>query len=134
MNKKLIIERTFEIPKAELWQWLTTNEKLTQWYGEHFIDEQGQRSLRMKQEEGQPIAPFKLLSCRPEECLELEAGEGEQTFRYDLTLTPVEKGTSLVLTHEVPEEMAEMFRMGWVFYYDCLEAAIQGKELPTWQG
>ncbi len=30
--------------------------------------------------------------------------------------------------------MADMFRAGWVFYYDYLEAAILGKEPPTWQG
>jgi len=130
---KLHIERSFQMPKSELWQWLTSNEKLGQWYGEHQVDAQGQRTIRMLREEGQPVVPFKLLTCHSEGYLELEVGEREQAWQFDLTFVPVKGGTRLELTHEVPDEMAEMFRAGWVFYFDCLEAAIQGKQLPVWQ-
>jgi uncharacterized protein YndB with AHSA1/START domain len=125
-------EREFPVPVAELWDVLTSPERLARWLAPGTIGGPD-GPVRLDFGEG-GIVTGRVLRWEPPSLLEFEwrfAGETESVVRFELS--PTGTGTRLVLDHRaLAEGHATGYSAGWHAYLASLSDYLEGRE-HSWE-
>ncbi|WP_433362530.1 SRPBCC family protein [Actinoplanes sp. CA-142083] len=130
----LVLTRTFRAPIADVWASLTEPERTARWFGGwegdaapgHIV------KVQMVQEEGKPWMDMTIDACEPPRRLALSAGEENDRWRLDLTLSEDAGVTELRFTqHLTTKDGVGEVGPGWEFYLDALVASRDGLPMPV---
>jgi uncharacterized protein YndB with AHSA1/START domain len=120
-------ERTLAAPVDEVWDALTSPERLARWLAPGTVGTGASGTVRLDFGEGGLVAG-RVLSWEPPSLLEYEwrfAGETESVVRFELSSTGDE--TLLVLDHRaLAEEHAAGYSAGWEAYLASLSDHLEG--------
>lgn len=128
---KFIISKKLPLKVNEAWTWITESSKTEKWYGP-FRVEGDALFTKLIQEEGQPEVEGRILDCKPNETLKLKLGTTDDSWIIELKVDESKEESIVKLIQDkTGTEMDPWIEAGWVFYLDCLEAAILEKPMPV---
>lgn len=127
------LDRTFPIPVASLWDWVTNPDRLTRWYCPvtGTLESGGDYQMDF----GEEIGSGTIQRCdAPRSYVATWHHASEPASLLVITLHAVEPGQSrLVLEHrQLPANQAAGHAAGWHSYLDRLEATISGATPAEW--
>lgn len=127
------LDRTFPIPVAALWDWVTDPDRLASWYCPvtGTLAPGGEYQMHFGEETGTGIIQ---LCDAPSSYTATWNHVGEPASLLAVTLHAVDPGQSrIVLEHrQLPANQAAGHAAGWHSYLDRLEAAASGGVPPEW--
>lgn len=138
-QQTLVIRRTIAAPREQIFDCLTTPEKMVKWF---YAMEGGQARasvdlrvggkyvIEMFNEKGDKHEPHGtyLEIIPPERLVFTWTTKGYATdSKVTIELFERSGGTELVLTHELPEDMIEPHRQGWMTCLGHLEALLSSE-------
>ena len=132
-RRSVRFERQLGAPVEEVWDALTTPERLSRWLAPGSVGSGVDSEVRLDFGEG-GIVTGHVLRWEPPSLLELEwrfTGEAESVVRFELS--PSGDGTRLVLDHRaLAEEHATGYSAGWDAYLDSLDDHLEGRS-GSWE-
>jgi uncharacterized protein YndB with AHSA1/START domain len=121
-------ERWFAVPAEELWDALTSPERLARWLAPGTVGDGADSTVRLDFGEG-GVVTGRVLHWEPPSVLEFEwrfAGETESVVRFELSSS--DEGTHLVLDHRaLAAEHATGYGAGWEAYLASLSDHLEGR-------
>ena len=130
----LVLTREFRAPIADVWASLTEPARTARWFGPWQGDGApgGAIKVQMVQEEGRPWMDMTVDACEAPHRLAVSAGEDDDRWRLELTLTEAGGVTELRFTqHLTGTEGVGEVGPGWEFYLDALVAAREDRPVPV---
>ncbi len=122
-------ERRFSVPVDELWDALTSPERLARWLAPGSVGSGTDGAVRLEFGEG-GIVTGRVLHWDPPSLLEYEwrfAGETESVVRFELS--PTAEGTLLVLDHRaLADPNAAGYSAGWHAHLASLSDHLEGRD------
>ena len=131
------VSRRFNIPRNELWQWVTDPEKTELWYGPWTYDkEPGVVNVTLVMEDGLPTVQGKILGIDLLNSYSLQFGLFDGAWVVNVVTEPdgeAEDRSVFKIKHSLSgsDEELKAVIAGWEFYADCLKAAIEHLEIPV---
>ena len=90
--------------------------------------------LHSYNEEGRPEVEGRILQCKSKELIELKLGTTEDSWIIKLVLNEVLDGTKVTLYQDkTGTKIDPWIEAGWVFYLDCLLAAVNKTVMPMFE-
>lgn len=129
------VERILPLDQAQLWEWVTKPELTGRWIGPWVRLNEENLEITLIREAGNPTAPARILEVNEQTGYTLELGGMGEPWLILVTVSPSGNGRSLftIIQPVDAEDQAGAIRAGWEFYADCLAAAIDGREMPTFE-
>lgn len=128
------LKKNFTLSQEDLWQWLTDSAKTSLWIGSWQKTDQGY-SIRLLGDDSNTDRPFDVEEINAPQGFTLAWPAGETTWRILLSLKEFPQGSQLELIQAWQDEASKAdVAAGWQYYLDCLEAAVEGKALPNYEG
>jgi uncharacterized protein YndB with AHSA1/START domain len=138
---KLVIKRLLKADRKRVFSALTDPQKMTQWFygmetGRARVTSDfrvgGKYSIEMSNDEQNCVPRGEYLEIVPPEKLVFTWFDDHLVKQSKVTIELFEKGphTELILTHELPQDVVDPHRHGWLNCLDHLEALL-GKEQPA---
>lgn len=132
-NNKFEIIKTIPRDINETWSWISESDKTEKWYGP-FRVEGDVLYTTLIQEEGRPEVEGRILQCKSKELIELKLGTTEDSWIIKLVLNEVLDGTKVTLYQDkTGTKIDPWIEAGWVFYLDCLLAAVNKTVMPMFE-
>ena len=132
-RRSVRFEREFPVPVTELWDALTSPERLARWLAPGTIGGGPDGTVRLDFGEG-GIVTGHVLRWEPPSLLEFEwrfARETESVVRFELSSS--DEGTHLVLDHRaLAVEHAAGYSAGWDAYLASLSDYLEGRD-SSWE-
>jgi uncharacterized protein YndB with AHSA1/START domain len=130
----LVLTRTFRAPIDDVWSSISDPHRTARWFGPWEGDAAPGRTIKvqMAHEEGKPWMDMTIDACEAPTHLAISAGEENDRWHLDLTLTETAGVTELRFTQDLTttENVGEV-GPGWEYYLDALEAARNNEPMPS---
>ena len=127
----VVVSSVYPVPPAELWQAITSIERLRNWFGE--LEPDGDGSYRAALTTGW-CGELVVTACEPPRQLRAELGGVEATTTVTATLAPVPGGTRLVIEERgLDVEGLVDCVAGWHAQCDQLTALLTGADAVDWR-
>jgi uncharacterized protein YndB with AHSA1/START domain len=130
---RLVLERTFRAPIADVWAAVTEPERMARWIGTWTGDSaSGAVTFVMTAEEGAEPEDVEIRECDPPYTLRVTTRQGDGQWHLELELSEVDGVTTLrFLQPGVDPAQAEDIGPGWEYYLDRLVAAETGRDVAA---
>jgi uncharacterized protein YndB with AHSA1/START domain len=130
----LVLTRTFRAPIDDVWASLTESDRTARWFGPWQGSAGAGEAIKvqMVHEEGQPWMDMTIDACDAPRHLAISAGEEDDRWLLEMTLTETGGVTELRFTQHLKntDAIGEV-GPGWEYYLDALVAARDGGKMPT---
>lgn len=130
---ELILTRTFDAPREEVWASLTESDLTAGWLGPWRGEPGAGRTieLQMSFEEGDAWSPARIDVCDPPERIFVTTLNESGNWPLEARLTESDGRTTLTFIHHLSDAaLAEFSGPGWEYYLDNLVAYRAGRPLP----
>ncbi|GAB3567741.1 SRPBCC family protein [Spelaeicoccus albus] len=127
-------ERTYEAPPEDVWSALTESNRLARWLGTVTGDLRTGGRYRLDFGDGDEAAG-RVVACEKPSRLEVTwEFPGEGTTRLEATLTAMDDGTLVTLSHtRLRRADLSQYGAGWHTFLDHLDVVLAGREPSGWQ-
>ena len=126
------VDRTFSIPPAVLWDWVTQSDLTSQWIGPwHYVDETDIEII-WNREKGSPAEPARILEVNEGCGYTLQLNGMPKPWLILVSISePIAGSSQLTMIQPLDsEEQYTLIQAGWEYYADCLKAAVEGQPYP----
>lgn len=134
---ELIVQRRIRLSATELWEWLTTPEKLTLWIGQaDAVPALGETVPFTITGDGAPVTePLTVLSCDAPARFTCTLGQPGIEWHLRVSLAEADGVTMLFLSQRISTAAeAGTVGPGWEYYLDRLVSAVVGAAMPDFAG
>jgi uncharacterized protein YndB with AHSA1/START domain len=134
LGTDLVLTRTFRAPIDDVWASISDPERTARWFGPWEGDAAPGRTIKvqMVHEEGKPWMDMTVDACDAPTRLALSAGEENDRWLLELTLTETAGVTELRFTqHLTTTGNVGEVGPGWEYYLDALVAARDDTPMPS---
>jgi uncharacterized protein YndB with AHSA1/START domain len=136
----VVVRRTYPDPVEEVWAAFTQSPRLARWYGTYTgtggpggtVEFTVTGEVDAGGEVAEPVT-VRIHECEAPRRLVVEFPVGDQGWLVEVTLSPADAGTDVVLSqHAVPDVTHADLAAGWAWYLDRLGATLRGETMPDW--
>ena len=134
---RLVLERTFRAPIADVWASLTEPERFARWYGPMEGEPGPGRTITvtMAPEDEIVALPVTIIECDPPISFVVDLGDPARPWRISVVLGEADGITTMTFVQTLSDEVdTTEVGPGWEFYADRMTAALEGGEMPDWDG